>query len=98
MVITATAPLPGPTVLQLWGPVRVECGDRMVEPGGPRERTVLAALALAQGRPVSVDRLLEWLWDEQPPPSGAQVGAERRVAASAAPGYGRGGGRARRGR
>lgn len=69
MVITATAPPPGPTVLQLWGPVRVECGDRVVEPGGPRERTVLAALALAQGRPVSVDRLLEWLWDEQPPPS-----------------------------
>ncbi len=63
----ATRSVPG--VLQLWGPVRVACGARVVEPGGPRERTVLAAPALAQGRPASVDRLLERLWGEQPPAS-----------------------------
>ncbi len=56
-------------VLCLWGPVRVEVDGTSVAPGGPRERTVLAALALAAGRPVSVDRLTDWLWSGQPPDS-----------------------------
>ncbi len=38
-----------------------------VELGGPQPRTLLAHLALEAGRVVSVDRLIERLWGEEPP-------------------------------
>lgn len=57
----------GITVL---GPVGVEgdAGDL-----GPRDRVVLAALALWPGEPVSTDRLADALWGERPPATGVKV-------------------------
>ncbi|GLF97073.1 AfsR/SARP family transcriptional regulator [Streptomyces yaizuensis] len=39
-----------------------------LELGSDKERTLLAALALEPGRPVSVDTLVDRLWDDDPPP------------------------------
>ena len=64
----AAAEVPA-AVLHLWGPVRVQTAGGVVQPGGPRERTVLAALAIVAGRPVSMERLSAWLWDGDPPDS-----------------------------
>src|SRR5438067_10913660 len=38
--------------------------------GGPRQRALLALLLVAEGRPVSAERLIDELWDGTPP-SGA---------------------------
>jgi len=46
----------------LLGPVRVWLGDREVDPGSPQQCAVLALLLLAQGHPVTIDRLVEQLW------------------------------------
>lgn len=51
------------------GPVRVE--DR--EALGPRDRVVLAALALRRGETVSAEHLADALWGERPPASSAKV-------------------------
>lgn len=51
------------------GPVRVE--DR--EALGPRDRVVLAALALRRGEAASAEQLADALWGEQPPASWAKV-------------------------
>lgn len=40
---------------------------RPIDLGGPKQRTVLAALLVAQGRAVAVDRLQEQVWDDAPP-------------------------------
>jgi len=56
-----------PTVIHLYGPVRVTRDGQILPLGGPRERSVLAALALAPERPVPVERLIVWLWGEHPP-------------------------------
>jgi WD40 repeat protein/DNA-binding SARP family transcriptional activator len=63
----------GPTLavvgIGVLGPVRVE--DR--EALGPRDRVVLAALALRRGEPVSAEHLADALWGERPPASWAKV-------------------------
>jgi WD40 repeat protein/DNA-binding SARP family transcriptional activator len=51
------------------GPVRVE--DR--EALGPRDRVVLAVLALRRGQTASAEHLADALWGEQPPASWAKV-------------------------
>jgi DNA-binding SARP family transcriptional activator/Flp pilus assembly protein TadD len=53
--------------LRLLGPVGVWGNDRPVPLGGPRQRTVLAALALRAGRAVSVDQLIDAIWGQEPP-------------------------------
>ena len=55
-------------VVGLLGPVEVD-GAR---PLGPRERAVVAVLALERGRSVAVDRIADALWGETPPPSWAK--------------------------
>jgi DNA-binding SARP family transcriptional activator len=40
---------------------------------GPRDRVVLAALALHPGEAVSAERLADALWGETPPPSWPKV-------------------------
>jgi predicted ATPase/DNA-binding SARP family transcriptional activator len=40
-----------------------------VDLGGRRPATVLACLALAAGRPVGVERLIDLVWGDDPPPS-----------------------------
>ncbi len=48
----------------------LDSGGRVVTPdlGGPRQRSVLALLLVARGRVVSVDRLVEDLWNGEAPP------------------------------
>ncbi len=50
------------------GPVRAWQGSTPVDVGGPRQRSLLARLVLAKGQVVSVDRLIEDLWQGEPPP------------------------------
>ena len=59
---------PGPpstsTRLRLLGPVQLWAGDRQVDLGPARQRTVLAALAVDAGTPVSLDTLIGRVWDD----------------------------------
>ncbi|WP_173524434.1 AfsR/SARP family transcriptional regulator [Nonomuraea antri] len=52
------------------GPLAVTVGGRPVHIGGSRTRATLAALLLADGRIVSVERLIDQVWGEEPPLSG----------------------------
>lgn len=52
---------------EILGPLMVRSGDRKVVIGGARQRTTLALLLLNQGRTVSVDTLLDEVWNESPP-------------------------------
>ncbi|MFD7660284.1 BTAD domain-containing putative transcriptional regulator [Actinosynnema sp. NPDC059797] len=51
----------------LLGGVRAEVGGVDLDIGHTRQRGVLAALLLDEGRPVPVDRLVDRLWGERPP-------------------------------
>src|SRR6059058_887753 len=55
------------TDFRILGPLEVcdETGPLLL--GGQKQRAVLALLLLGAGRVVSVDRLVEALWGEQPP-------------------------------
>jgi DNA-binding SARP family transcriptional activator len=50
--------------IEVLGPVRVLRDGVEVDPGGPRQRELLARLAAAGGRPVSFERLAADLWDD----------------------------------
>ncbi|MFI6092285.1 BTAD domain-containing putative transcriptional regulator [Streptomyces sp. NPDC051218] len=52
---------------QLLGPVSVAGGSGAVPLGPAKRRSLLAALLLRAGTPVSVDALTETLWDGEPP-------------------------------
>ncbi|GIG61081.1 XRE family transcriptional regulator [Longispora fulva] len=54
--------------LGLLGPVEYWHDDQPLPLGPPMQRAVLAVLALDTGRVVSVERLVEALWGEDPPP------------------------------
>jgi DNA-binding SARP family transcriptional activator len=49
------------------GPVEVRAGERIVNPGQPRQRAVLAALAADAGRLVTVPAMVDRIWGERPP-------------------------------
>jgi DNA-binding SARP family transcriptional activator len=49
------------------GPVEVRDDDVPVELGGPQQRAVVAHLALEAGHVVSVERLIDRLWGDDPP-------------------------------
>jgi DNA-binding SARP family transcriptional activator len=74
----------------LLGPVSAEFGGTELGLGGLKQRAVFALLALNAGRVVSLDRLVDELWPEEPP-SRATLGLQsyvsrlRRVLASAVP-------------
>ncbi|HZD69497.1 MAG TPA: winged helix-turn-helix domain-containing protein, partial [Actinomycetes bacterium] len=55
--------------VELLGPLRLIVGGAPVEVPGPKRRAVLALLAMAEGRPVAVDRLLDAVWPCDPPDS-----------------------------
>jgi DNA-binding SARP family transcriptional activator len=57
------------TGVRLWllGEFRATAGDAAVDLGGPRQRAVLAMLALARGEVVSVDELIDAVWGDAPP-------------------------------
>ena len=46
------------------GPVEVELDGRAVDLGTPKQRALVAALALSGGRPVSVDTIVDLLWGD----------------------------------
>ncbi|PJK22897.1 AAA family ATPase [Mycobacterium goodii] len=51
------------------GPLQVVHSGTPVDIGAPKQRAVLAMLLLAQGRVVSVDRLIDAVWGDDPPAS-----------------------------
>jgi DNA-binding SARP family transcriptional activator len=59
------------------GPVEARLGDAPDAPpldlGGPKQRALLAALALHRGRPVPSDQLVDLLWSRDAPPGAAQT-------------------------
>lgn len=61
----------GPSVeLGVLGPLQLVVDGQEVAVRGPKRRAVLALLALAEGRLVTADDLVEALWAEEPPESG----------------------------
>jgi DNA-binding SARP family transcriptional activator len=50
------------------GPLEVEVAGRVVDLGPPKQRAVLALLLIERERVVSLDRLIDQLWDGEPPP------------------------------
>lgn len=53
--------------VRVLGPVETELDGRLIRLAGQRQRALLAALALDHGRVVPVDRLVDALWDTNPP-------------------------------
>jgi len=52
------------------GPVQVrDSAGRQVSVGGPRPRALTCALVAEAGRVVSVDRLIDRVWGDEPPPT-----------------------------
>jgi DNA-binding SARP family transcriptional activator len=53
--------------IRLLGPISAERNGETVSLGGPRQRAVLARLALVPGQVVTVDRLVDDVWAGDPP-------------------------------
>ena len=53
--------------IRLLGPITAERDGEPVSLGGPRQRAVLARLALVVGQVVTVDRLVDDVWAGDPP-------------------------------
>ncbi|MFC4856999.1 AfsR/SARP family transcriptional regulator [Actinophytocola glycyrrhizae] len=54
-------------MLRLLGPLELSAGGRELDLGGPRQRVVLAMLALNANRVVPVESLIDAVWDTAPP-------------------------------
>jgi DNA-binding SARP family transcriptional activator len=74
------------------GPVEVRRDGEPVELGGPQQRAVIAHLALDLGRVVSVERLIDRLWGDEPPrtPLGTVQSYVSRLRRAIEPGRGAG--------
>jgi len=59
--------------VRLLGPIEVRLEDGPIPLGPRKQRAVLAMLALEAGRTVSVDRLAEGLWGDEPPASAPKM-------------------------
>ena len=66
--------------VKVLGPLKVSADGVDVTPTAPKERALLALLALSPGRAVSVDRLLDELWADCSPAAGRRA-LQVRVAA-----------------
>jgi hypothetical protein len=62
-----------PLRVEVLGPLRLVVKGTPVDVRGPKRRAVLALLALAEGRAVSVDHLVDALWPSDVPESGRQA-------------------------
>src|SRR5215471_11755168 len=51
------------------GPLEARANREPIPLGGPKQRALLAMLLLEAGRVVSLDRLVEALWEGNPPPT-----------------------------
>ncbi len=54
--------------IRVLGPLEVTVDGVRIDPGGPRQRCVLARLVAARGKVVSADRLIEDLYADEVPP------------------------------
>jgi DNA-binding SARP family transcriptional activator len=63
----------GTMEFRILGTLEVEAAGRRVEIGAPKLRALLAMLLLDANRVVSSDRLIDGLWEEQPPATGERV-------------------------
>ena len=59
-----------PVRVEVLGPLRLLVGGVAVDVRGAKRRAVLALLALAEGRTVTVDALVDALWPDEAPESG----------------------------
>jgi len=59
--------------IRVLGPMEVADGGRQVDLAGPKQRAVLALLALNANITVSLDRLIDGLWGDEPPASAAKM-------------------------
>jgi DNA-binding SARP family transcriptional activator len=66
--------------IDVLGPIQVTVRGRSVRLAGQRQRALLAALTLELGKVVPVDRLVDILWDVNPPPT-ARVKVQAHVSA-----------------
>src|SRR5919106_35941 len=55
--------------LRILGPLEVVDGKGSISLGGPKQRAVLAHLALQANRVVPAERLIDEIWGEDPPPA-----------------------------
>lgn len=57
--------------IQFWilGPLEVTAGDERIRLRSSRQQVILAVLLLEAGKVVGVDRLIEAVWDDSPPPT-----------------------------
>jgi DNA-binding SARP family transcriptional activator len=55
--------------IEVLGPMKLTVHGRIIWPAGQRQRALLAALTLEFGKVVPVDRLVDVLWDADPPAS-----------------------------
>ncbi|EWM13246.1 AfsR/SARP family transcriptional regulator [Kutzneria sp. 744] len=53
--------------LRLLGPMEARSGERALPLGPRQQRLLLAVLAYEVNRVVTIDRLIEWLWPDEPP-------------------------------
>ncbi len=58
---------------RLLGPVELWDNDRRCELGSPKERYVLAMLLLAVRKPVSIDFMIDRVWEKSPPKARASI-------------------------
>jgi DNA-binding SARP family transcriptional activator len=58
---------------RMLGVMEIEAAGRLLDPGPPKQRLVLAALLLEAGRPVAIDTLIDRVWDEAPPPGARDI-------------------------
>lgn len=68
----AAGEVPPSVRVELLGPLRLTVGGQSVDVRGPKRRAVLALLALAEGRVVTVDHLVDALWPGDVVESGRQ--------------------------
>jgi DNA-binding SARP family transcriptional activator/tetratricopeptide (TPR) repeat protein len=52
---------------RILGPIEISAGSERLELGGARQQIVVAALLLSANRPVTIDRLVEAIYGEDPP-------------------------------
>jgi len=58
---------------RILGPLEVSDGDRLLRLSGPKQGALLALLLLHANEVVSSDRLIDELWGEEPPQTGANA-------------------------
>ncbi len=68
-----TPALPATVRFSVLGSVTAVADGVVLDLGSPQQRTVLAMLLLADGRPVDVDTAVDHIWGETPPRSAAGV-------------------------